>query len=926
MDRSRFARIESLFHAVLEHPPEQWRDFLTTQEHDAQVVAEVERLLAQHTAGADFLKNALDAAAALAVPLQAWIGGYRVLGELGAGGMGTVLLAERLLGDTPQRVALKLIRGVPTAASRERLARERALLAELNHPNIARLIDAGETAERIPYLAMEYVDGVPLAVYCDRHALDLSARLRLFVPLCRAVQHAHQNLVVHRDIKPGNILVREDGTPVLLDFGIGKLIDPLAGDDTATQAFTPAYAAPEQRAGGRATTVTDVYGLGCVLYELASGRSLREVHVDQRLPPPSEVAVDPVLARALHGDVDMIAAKAMYADPAQRYASAGALADDIERYLGGRPVLAHAPSRGYRLRKFVLRHRAAVALATGLTFAALAALGVALWQAGIAREQARTARAMAERTRAVKNLLVGIFDNENPSRPREKMPDTAQLLERGAQRARSELAATPDVESEMLTALGKVYNGLRQQSLSTPLLDEAVSAARRVQPADPALLGAALSERGQTDLFLARYPAALASFDEAIRLQRQADPNGLDLALTLNRRALAYSETGKHADAIADDQDALNIQRQHLPEAEALVLDTTERIGMVYERSGDTAKAEPILREAAEAARIRYGEDHATTARFRRNYATVLCDMRRYAEAAPLLEQVLRVERTIYAPGGTSLAPVLNNLGLADLALGRLHAARALFEEARESNAKSGQDVSFGQAIVLANLSLLEQALGDNVRALALMRDAEGISVSVLGADHGNSIFRTLSRMRLEFELNHDSAQKLLDFSEQVLAHPEKIGQIREQILMEAHRSRGLALVALGQDQAAGEAFRRAVESIQVGKGEPPLRAALDLARWQRAHNATAEAESLLRDFLIRIDQSMPATHWARGAVRVELAELLVTAGRSEAAEAILAGIDETFVELPPEHSLRQRESALRRVIEARKAARSTGA
>ncbi|HSS07683.1 MAG TPA: serine/threonine-protein kinase, partial [Rhodanobacteraceae bacterium] len=315
MNTSRIARMEALFHAALERPALEREAFLATEEPDAALRAAVERLLAHHAAGDAPLRDMLDAAIAdttAAWPARERIGAYRLLRELGAGGMGTVFLAERDLGGTRQQVALKLIRDFPTTHARERLTRESTLLAELNHPNIARLLDAGETAERVPFLAMEYVEGVSLEDFCTSHDLDVRARLRLFSALCRAVQHAHQHLIVHRDIKPSNILVREDGTPVLLDFGIGKLLDEASRDATATRVFTPAYAAPEQIAGRAVTTATDIYGLGCILFELLCGRALHEGGETGRMPAPSAVT-DGALSRTLRGDLDRLVGKAMHA-------------------------------------------------------------------------------------------------------------------------------------------------------------------------------------------------------------------------------------------------------------------------------------------------------------------------------------------------------------------------------------------------------------------------------------------------------------------------------------------------------------------------------------------------------------------------------------------------------------------------------------
>ncbi|MET0231378.1 MAG: serine/threonine-protein kinase, partial [Rhodanobacteraceae bacterium] len=354
----RLARVEALFHAALERPADERAHYLASAEDDATIRAQVARLLAHHAEDDTLLRDALDAALAATVPApRERIGAYRVLRELGAGGMGTVFLAERHIGEARQRVALKLIRGFPTADARARLARERTLLAELNHPNIARLLDGGDTDDGQPYLVMEYIEGRALGEHAA--TLPVDAKLRLVARLCRAVQHAHQRLVVHRDIKPGNVIVRDDGEPVLLDFGIGKWLADDAGH-TATRVFTPAYAAPEQRRGAPATTASDVYGLGCLLCELVADARLADRDPETPVPRPSRLATNAAIARRLAGDIDQIVQKAAHADPDRRYASADALAADIERHLAGRPIAA-APDRfAYRARKYFVRHRAAV--------------------------------------------------------------------------------------------------------------------------------------------------------------------------------------------------------------------------------------------------------------------------------------------------------------------------------------------------------------------------------------------------------------------------------------------------------------------------------------------------------------------------------------------------------------------------------------
>ncbi len=369
------------------------------------------------------------------------VGPYRLLREIGAGGMGAVWLAERADGALKRRIALKLPRlGWDAAGLAGRLARERDILAALEHPNIARLYDAGMDAQGRPYLAMEYVEGRPLDAYCNERGLDVRKRLELFLQVARAVAHAHARLVVHRDLKPSNILVTANGDVRLLDFGIAKLIEGDVGQESANEthltalagrALTPDYAAPEQIRGDTITVAVDVYSLGVVLYELLSGQrpyklkaasaaALEDAVVSLEVPLASSFATDKARARQLRGDLDTILAKALKKAPGERYATVDAFAADLERHLAGSPVLARPDSIGYRASRFVRRNKLPVGVAVLIALALLGGAipiaavmialafgaGIALWQAGVARRQASRAaeearQAQRERDRAV---------------------------------------------------------------------------------------------------------------------------------------------------------------------------------------------------------------------------------------------------------------------------------------------------------------------------------------------------------------------------------------------------------------------------------------------------------------------------------------------------------------------------------------------
>jgi non-specific serine/threonine protein kinase/serine/threonine-protein kinase len=375
--------VEAAFATALELPTTERLAFLDRKRADVRT--EVESLLRAYRAAGDFLEPETTRPAS--------IGPYRIASQIGSGGMGSVFRAERDDAQFRQQVAIKMI-GAGLDRRPEfvrRFLEERQILAGLAHPNIARLLDGGYTDRGAPYLVMEYVDGIPITAYCDRHHLPLDQRLRLFLDLCRAVQFAHQHLVVHRDLKPANVLVSADGTPKLLDFGIARLVDDPGRTRTIAQAATLDYASPEQVQGAAISTASDVYSLGVMLYELTAGQrpyKLSDVSLEHAVeqicrqdpPPPGAVA-----AHAVPEDMDAIVLKAMRKEPAERYGSVKELTDDIERYLRSEPVLARRGTLRYVASKFVRRHRAAVAAGIVVTLALGAAAAMTLWQAHVAR-------------------------------------------------------------------------------------------------------------------------------------------------------------------------------------------------------------------------------------------------------------------------------------------------------------------------------------------------------------------------------------------------------------------------------------------------------------------------------------------------------------------------------------------------------------
>ncbi|MGJ5816088.1 protein kinase domain-containing protein [Paludibaculum fermentans] len=490
----RWERIQDLFFDAAALPPGQRSAFLAGAcGSDTALRSEVESLLEAEEGAGSFVESAIgraatSLAAAAAEPAPRTVGAYRILKEIGRGGMGAVYLAERADQQYHKRVAIKLARFAGYGDFvHERFRHERQILASLEHQNIARLLDGGETADGMPYIVMEYVEGLPVTGYIEAHALDVRARLELFLSIAAAVQYAHRFLVIHRDLKPSNILVTAAGEPKLLDFGIAKLLEPGALQEaimhtsTGMRLLTPDYASPEQVRGEPVTTASDVYSLGVVLYEMLSGvkphrlKDYTPLEIDRAVcetetERPSTAAARTGVFHRLDPELDVIVLEAMHKDPARRYASVEHLADDIRRFLAGLPIQARRDSRAYRARKFLRRHRVASAAAALLVITLAGAAGVTSWQASVARQQARRAEMRFRQVRQLANRFLLDFDEqirnlEGSTPARESLVKTAsEYLDSLA----SEAGNDAELRAELATAyrkLGDVQGGPRGASL-----------------------------------------------------------------------------------------------------------------------------------------------------------------------------------------------------------------------------------------------------------------------------------------------------------------------------------------------------------------------------------------------------------------------------------------------------------------------------
>jgi serine/threonine-protein kinase len=619
------------------------------------------------------------------------VGPYRLVRELGAGGMGAVWLAERADGLIVRPIALKLPHVVTPrrAELADRMAREREILATLDHPNIARLLDAGLTSEGQPFLALEYVEGIPIDRYCDGgegHApATLDQRLRLFLQVANAVAYAHGRLVVHRDLKPANILVTSQGEVRLLDFGIAKLLDE--GQARATRltelsgrAMTPDYASPEQILGEPLTVASDVYSLGVVLYELLSGARPYQLKRDSRgaledaivqVQPrrPSEVVAPPAQRRALRGDLDTITLKALKKAPHERYATVNALGEDISRYLSSRPVLARPDTRWYRVRKFVARNKLSLAASAVVALAVLAGAGVAVWQARVA---------IAERDRAetVKALISSIFEDADINASGKALSATDLLL-RADREFRARPIADPRVRAELTTMLARGLFSLNEDAASERLASEALAAARKaLPPDDPNLLrlDVLVAEqkryRGETGEALALVNEALAHFGKA------PERFGKDYVRALIVRADILIDTDEGEAAITAARKAVETARRVVGE-DHLTLWAMSSLGQALDAAGQAEEALEVTREALQATkRVTGGDDRDPMAiDARMAYAKALGGIGRYDLASDELVAAIRDAAAVHGARSVEVGVYSQNAAVYQLKAGRIRDA-----------------------------------------------------------------------------------------------------------------------------------------------------------------------------------------------------------------------------------------------------------
>jgi serine/threonine-protein kinase len=792
---------------VPQHERSSWLEHTCQDAPD--ILREVELLLQSH----DMLGNFLEppersSPSAISTLAGKRIGAYRIVSVIGEGGMGTVYKAVRDYGHVQKQVAIKVVRGVlVNEGIIERFELERETLARLQHPNIAQLLDGGTTDDGLPYVVMEYVEGVPLDKYCDDHSLDVTTRLQLFRTICGAVHYAHQNLVVHRDLKPGNILVDDSGAPKLLDFGVAKILDASqqveASDMTKAglRFITPEYASPEQLRNENITTKSDVYSLGILLFKLLTGQrpydfgtqlphEISRAVFEQVPPKPSTIVVKasasslPVgvhlqkLSRQLSGDLDNIILKALEKNHEKRYSSVEHLSEDIRRHLAGLPVSARSATFGYRAAKFIGRHKIGVAAATAIVLLLVGGIATALWQANKATKEA----AKAEQITA---FLQEMLSSADPAKSGKDVT-VVQTLDRAAERVDKELGTQPEIAASVLHTMGETYLSLGQYDKAERDFRRSLALRERVFGREHEEIATLLHSLAFLAQLRTQHAAADSLYQLAIVMHKRTTPNPdrhlfsmlsdyctllrerheIAKALATIREALAFAKdaTGlsgreysialsNYASALKDNGDnvradsvyrhALNIMKQELGTEHIDVAQTMNNFALVLIQEGKDDEAEDLLRQSLDIRKKVLGDSHPEVALGMTNLAGMALKRNNIAEAEQLSSDALRLFRTTVNPDNLRLSSSLMFLGRIANMRGNVSQAESLLTEALTMRKSILPPNHYGVVGVEAELGKTRLLQKRYAEAERILVHAHNTLSATMGRNHSATIAAT---------------------------------------------------------------------------------------------------------------------------------------------------------------------------------------
>lgn len=767
------------------------------------------------------------------------IGNYALVKKLGEGGMGQVWLAEQT-APVRRQVALKLIRvGMYDDAILRRFESERQSLAIMDHPSIAKVFDAGTTPDGQPYFVMEYVQGLPITAYCDRHKLKIRDRLELFIRVCEGVQHAHQKATIHRDLKPANILVTEvDGkpTPRIIDFGLAKALTPQAPEMMLTQVGgfvgTPSYMSPEQTNPDAhdIDTRADVYSLGVILYELLTGflpfdskqwlklplhEVLRQLREEEPPRPSTKVetqkessaslatarsAMPNQLVNLLQGDLDWITMKAIEKDKERRYGTPSELAADVRRYLSYEPVEARPASVGYRLQKYVRRHRVMVGVAAGVVIL-LASFTV------VQAEQLRRTTRERDRANRITDFMTSMFNVSDPSEARGNTVTAREILDKASAAIDTGLSKDPELQAEMMHVMGMVYDNLGLYSRAQPLEQRAVDIRKSILGTRNPDTLSAMNSLANVFASEGRYTDSEKVDRETLNLRRRVlGPENIETLKSMSNLARDLSREGRYADAEKQDRATLKIMQRVLGPENEDTLASMNNLAEALRMEGQYPEAENLDRDTLAIRQRVLGADHPETLQSMNNLALLLDDESHYAEAEKLHRQTLEIKRRVLGPDHPDTLSAMNNLARDLQDEGQYAEAESLQRHALEVQTRILGPDHTDRLTTMADLAGTLMQMHKYADAQKLLSEAQGIQLRVFGPDNPDTAVTTYNLGSVAAHLGQRDAA--LAFLRQAVDHglpPDAdSGMDADPDLKSLHGDpRFTGLVAYARDRAA---------------------------------------------------------------------------------------------------------------------------
>ncbi|MBT8379930.1 MAG: serine/threonine-protein kinase [Ignavibacteria bacterium] len=931
MNPERWSKIQSLFDKALELKPSERETFLKNEcGDDKELYNEVFSLLSadekQHSI---FSGSAADYVAVDDGTLEGkTFGSYRAVNQIGAGGMGSVYLAERIDGVFEQKVALKVVKpGMNSHEIISRFEEERQILARLQHPNIARLLDGGISELSLPYFTMEFVEGKPITEYCDDKNLNIEERLELFKKVCKAVLYAHQNLVIHRDIKPSNILVQDDGTVKLLDFGIAKVFEEDNEEKfltrTGMRVMTPEYASPEQVRGETVSTATDIYSLGLILYQLLTGCPPYEIASASALEmeriicltepqKPStmitkiftsvsegkqKVSPDiisrnrkttfPKLKKRIAGDLDNICLMAIRKEPERRYSSIAQFINDIDNHLNGLPVTARKSTASYITKKFIRRHKVGVVVTSIAVM--IIALVTVFYTIQLAEERDR-AQLEAEKSKRVSEFLAGIFQVSDPEQSKGESITARELLDIGVRRIESELSDQPEVLANMLGVTGGVYTSLG-------LYDNAKVLMQRSYSINDSLLGSnspeavkSLNDLAGLSFAMGNYEAAIEKFNNALEKRKNIfGEESLEAAESMNDLAMVFREEGMYSESEKLLENSLSIRKKLLSPKSRELAQSLNNLAQLKVDIGEYDEAKKLFEESLRIKEENYTKIHPSVTETLGNLAFLLQQMGEYGKASELFNETLEIDKKLFGNLHPVVSTDLYNLASNTALMGDLKAAEKLYTEVLEFDKKLlGKEHPY-IALDLNNLAGIYSDKGDYEKAEELYIESLNLNKKIYGNEHPE-VATSLSNLGVMYNRwrKYQLAEPLL----------KSALDMRIKLLGENHPSAVTSMNIYASLLTSKKKYKEAVEQYRkslsmrikmLGEDHPQTaNAFLGLGNALIGIKNFEEAEEKIIIGLEIYQNKLPADHWNISYAESILGKCYSREGRYEEAENIL--------------------------------------